>query len=215
MLFRHLAPLLREGEGSASPAPAPAPTPAPAPEPASRQPSADPASHRRGDADWRAEVAAQRVRAEQAESAIAQKERDIEAARADAERRVQEATAQYQTREQQLQGKLIDTALGAAARAAGLVDTDLLPLMDRSGVKLDADGNVQGINEAIEAFKAKKPAFFASQTDNPAPAQQPQKTGSPANPPADPNPPLVDVKKMSKSDYDAWWKAEQRRLRSA
>ena len=59
--------------------------------------------------------------------------------------------------------RLIDMELRLLAREAGITDLDFLalPSFDRSSVKVDKDGAIKGAPEAIAAFKAAKPTYFA------------------------------------------------------
>lgn len=56
----------------------------------------------------------------------------------------------------------IEAEIKAMAVSEGLTDLDLIKLVDMSAVKIDSNGEVAGVKEAIEEFKAKKPAFFGT-----------------------------------------------------
>ena len=68
------------------------------------------------------------------------------------------------------------TVKGLAAQS-GIIDPDLIAIADLSGVTVDDDGSVSGATEAIEAFKAAKPAFFGTPT---APGPKPTTTPKPS-----------------------------------
>jgi hypothetical protein len=89
---------------------------------------------------------------------------------------------------------------------------DLLPLVDRSGIKLDAEGNVTGVAEAFAAMKEKKPEWFKAQVAIPDPVlqQQQRSTGKPTPTPA-PAPGAVNkeaIMKMTDPEYKAWKKTQ-------
>ena len=58
--------------------------------------------------------------------------------------------------------RVIRAELKAAAIKAGMVDLDGLKLADLSKVKLNADGEVEGADELMEAMKKSKPYLFGS-----------------------------------------------------
>ena|ERR1700749_3536860 len=64
---------------------------------------------------------------------------------------------------QAMQDKLIDAKIEAQAVAAGIKDLEFLKLMDKSTVKLDEKGEVQGAIEAINALKTRKPELFGTE----------------------------------------------------
>lgn len=69
-----------------------------------------------------------------------------------------EATVKEKT---QLEQKWVEAELKAEATAAGLKDLDLTKLIDVSGVKIN-EGRIEGLKEAIESFKTKKPEYFGN-----------------------------------------------------
>jgi hypothetical protein len=96
-----------------------------------------------------------------------------------------------------------DAELRAAALGAGLVDLDLLPLIDKTGITVGDDGTVSGITEAIAKFKEKKPTYFGTPGAPPAPTP-PRQSGSPVPPPAPgPTPGPTPVGGQSAKDYKA------------
>lgn len=64
---------------------------------------------------------------------------------------------------QSMQDKLIDAKIEAQAVAAGIKDLEFVKLMDKSSVKIDEKGDVQGVSEAINAFKTRKPELFGTE----------------------------------------------------
>lgn len=61
-----------------------------------------------------------------------------------------------------LQETAIKTKIEAEAVAAGIKDLDLVSLVDKKDIKLDENGAITGVSEAIAAFKARKPDFFGA-----------------------------------------------------
>lgn len=57
---------------------------------------------------------------------------------------------------------LIEAKLEAKAISHGIMDTELVKLIDKSNLKLNEDGSIEGLEEAINDFKSKKPNFFGS-----------------------------------------------------
>lgn len=68
-----------------------------------------------------------------------------------------------QNKERVMQDKLIDAKLEAHAVAAGIKDIELVKLIDKSSLKLNEQGEVEGLADAINAFKTRKPDFFGSE----------------------------------------------------
>lgn len=72
-----------------------------------------------------------------------------------------QATAAQTEKLSKLQTRLVDNALRTAALEHGLVDMDLLPLVDRAKVKYNDDtGEVEGLSDAFTALKTSKPTWF-------------------------------------------------------
>lgn len=186
--------------------------------------------------ELRAEAAAQRVARQQAQERADNLARDLDAAKADVPRLIAEEAAKHTPKITKLHGTLINSELKASAVAAGMTDLDLLglPVLDRSKIKVDDDGNVTGVEEALAAFKTKKPEYFkgASTVAGAAAggstvagasggstvaggaggAARPTTTGSSANPPPATAAGAVDVKSMTKEQYAAHKTAMRRRL---
>lgn len=155
-------------------------------------------------ADVRAEAAQRRITGREAESRANTLNAEIATIRAEADRREAAALAAGNTRAERIKGRTIDAELRAAASASGLADMDLLPLMDRAGVTCDDDGNVAGVQAAIDAFKVRKPEYFRAGTPTPpAPPPVARRTGDPTPPPPPgPGAPAPQaVAAMPKADY--------------
>lgn len=60
-----------------------------------------------------------------------------------------------------IEQKWVEAEMKAEAIAAGLKDLELTKLIDTSTVKVN-DGKIEGLKEAIEAFKTRKPEYFGS-----------------------------------------------------
>ncbi len=147
--------------------------------------------------DWAGEAAAfYRGRAQDTEAALSA----ANAARAEAERRL----AQAETAARLGNERLMRAGLKAQAASAGIVDPDVLKLLDltASGVRLDDAGEVVGAKEALEALKAAKPwAFKQTAADKGSSSSTaPPPNGAPA------------TGKTAKEMTEAEWRAERARL---
>lgn len=206
-----------DGDGLPAPAPPnppPAPPPYRQPEPAPQpqRPARDPDDVAAG---LRAEAASWRV---QAQTAKAERDAADERARQATEgatRQVEEARTSQATVTNKIKQRAADAELRAAAASMGIVDTDLIPLIDRSTITVDDEGNVTGAAEAVTAFKAKKPEFFRQQQQQPpGPGPTPQRTGSfNQPPPPNPNPPPATVSTLNAAEYQSSKDAAARSLR--
>lgn len=102
----------------------------------------------------RGEAATHRAKAKEAEDALKSKEREAmsEAERKEAE--LKDAKAKADAADM----RIVNSEIKAAAATAGAVDPDaVVSLLDRSGVSIDADGNVTGVKAAIDALLKAKP----------------------------------------------------------
>lgn len=168
-------------------------------------------------ANLRVEAATRRVSERTVKDQLAANQRELDGLRTELSTRVTAARAEGQQVAEKVKKRAIDAELKAAAATAGLQDMDLLPLIERTGLACDDDGNVTGAAEAVAAFKTKKPEFFRA-----APAPRPGETitirsGSPA-PPAPPpgpggTPTGPDVRTMPKKEYGDAKKAALSSLR--
>ena len=62
-----------------------------------------------------------------------------------------------------MENQLIDAKIEAIAVSAGLRDIELVKLIDKKDIKLGENGEIVGINEAVTAFKTRKPEYFAQE----------------------------------------------------
>lgn len=93
--------------------------------------------------------------------------------------------------------RVLRAELKAIAKGHGVVDvTDALKVLDLSGVKLDAEGNVVGADELFEAAKKSKPYLFSTSNTSNTEKKPPVNDGKP-----------VDVRKMTPAEYEAHKKA--------
>jgi hypothetical protein len=62
----------------------------------------------------------------------------------------------------QANSRVIKTELRAKAAQMGIIDPDVLdlPTLDKSGVKIDVNGNVVGVDEFLTTVKTQKPHLF-------------------------------------------------------
>ena len=147
--------------------------------------------------DWAGEAAAYyRGRAQDTETALGA----ANAARLEAERKLEAAEAAARKGSE----RLMRAGLKAHAASAGIVDPDVLKLLDlkQAGVRLDEEGEVLGAKEAIEALKAAKPWAF-KQT-----AADKGSSSSTASPPG--APPATGKRALDMTEAE--WRAERARL---
>jgi hypothetical protein len=217
LLPRHMGgPMFHYAEGD-PPAPAAAPpVPPPAPPPPAYVPPPAPSHPGRGETieDVRAEAAARRIDARNAREAAEAAQREVVRIQKEADERVAASTAREQGVTTKIKARTADAELRAQAQAAGLQDMDLLPLINRSGIVVDDEGNVTGVAEAIEALKVKKPVYFTAPAAAPPPPRVTGSGAAPPPPPAGAAPPApTNVRQMSKEDYDAQKRAALRALK--
>lgn len=119
--------------------------------------------------------------------------------------------------------RFIKAEVKAAAIEAGLIDHDLIALIDIAGVKFDEQSNLVGVQEAVNNFKSKKPAFFkqangandgAKSGTGGAGATSTASTGSGRRPEEGGAPGPKDVRKLSKDEYRQAKRAELSKLRT-
>ncbi len=162
--------------------------------------------------DLRAEAAAHRVGERKAREEAETAKAALAAAQADIDGKLKAENEKATARITKMQQRVIESDLKAQAVAAGLEDMDLLPLLDRSGIKMDDDGNVTGVKEAIEAFKAKKPDYFKKASGGGEPKPKPKVTGDGGAPKPGDTPP-DNVKQMKPEEYRAWKANSLRKMR--
>ncbi len=157
-------------------------------------------------ANLRVEAAQRRITERDARDRLAANETEMTRLRTESQQRETAAREAGTSTANKVKQRAVEAELKAAAAIAGLRDADLLPLIDRTGVAIDDDGNVTGVDAAVTAFKAKKPEYF-----QPAAAPRPGervdvRSGSPAPPQPPPGPGGTpappDVRTMPKGDYN-------------
>jgi hypothetical protein len=200
------------------PATQPPATHAPRPPSPTYAPTESPRQNRNPEdtiADLRAESAARRIDArnatERADAALA----EIEAIKGKTAAEIEAAKAPLLAQVQKFNERIIGSEIKAAVVEAGIQDIDLvhLPQFDRSKITVDAEGNVKGVKEAVEAFKKAKPEYFrTAPTGNNPPRPTPTQRDNP--PPPVNNPEGVAVKDMDKKQYAAFKAGMGRRLRA-
>ncbi len=95
-----------------------------------------------------------------------------------------------------MQQRVIDAELKAQAVSAGLKDLDFLKMVDKSSFKIGEDGNITGIDKAINDLKSTKPFLFS---DN-------KRTSTSKNeslPNGDKNSNSMDAMKMTDEEWNA------------
>ena len=197
-----------DGDGASPPGPQPVPpqppfTPTPPREAPVRH---DERTRDEEIANLRAEAAQQRINARQAREDAEVALASVQEVRDAAARQVEEAEARLASVNQKIKNRTAQEALRAQAVAAGIVDEDLLPLIDRAAVAVDDEGNVTGAAEAVAAFKAKKPEFFRTAQQGPSnisgETPRPQRSGGFNAPAPNPNPPPASVTTLEPAAYN-------------
>ena len=88
---------------------------------------------------------------------------EIEDLKIQSQKEIQALKQSVAKEKETFQQKFIDAKLEAAAVAAGITDIDLVKLINKSGLTVDESGDLQGLSEAIQAFKEAKPSFFGTE----------------------------------------------------
>ncbi|MNS36630.1 hypothetical protein D3C86_1214060 [compost metagenome] len=107
--------------------------------------------------ELRLEAAENRVAASKLEKQLADAEKDFQERLAAREAEVR-TEAQAEARKE-----VAVSRLEALATKAGLLDPDLVSLIDASAIEFDDNGKMKNGQELIDAFKASKPNLFAAQ----------------------------------------------------
>jgi hypothetical protein len=85
----------------------------------------------------------------------------LKAEKEEAEKKAQEAAEQVKKAQESAQQRIINTEIRSVARVLNANDpNDVLALIDKSGIEIDDDGNVKGVDEAVKALKEAKPWMF-------------------------------------------------------
>lgn len=107
-----------------------------------------------------------------------------------------ESAAMVEQQSQAIAKIKIESEIKSLAISSGLLDLDCLPLLDSSGITLDQNGNIIGVDSALSDLKTKKPFLFSDNNN--------VKTSSTAR--STPTPKAksntyTPVKDMSESEY--------------
>ena len=71
--------------------------------------------------------------------------------------------AQISAKEKALNDKIIAAEVRAKGAALGLIDSEIaLQIMDKNKIKIGDDGNVEGVDEALESLQNTKPFLFTA-----------------------------------------------------
>ncbi len=147
--------------------------------------------------ELRQENAGYRVRAQKAESELAESQKVAQTAKEAADKVAKDAEERATKAEQAARARIIKAELKAHAIKAGIVDLDGLALADLSAVKLDDKGEVQGADEAIAALRKSKPYLFVATTGSPG-------RGGDGQPPTGGKPAQKRATDMTPEEYTAF-----------
>ena len=76
----------------------------------------------------------------------------LKAEKEEAEKKAQEAAEQAKKAQESAQQRVINTEIRSVARVLNANDpNDVLALIDKSGIAIDDDGNIKGVDEAVRA----------------------------------------------------------------
>ncbi|PAD91626.1 phage scaffolding protein [Shouchella clausii] len=85
----------------------------------------------------------------------------LKAEKEEADKKAAEAAEEAKKALEAANKRIIDTEIRAIARSLNANDpSDVLALMDKSGVEISEDGSVKGVEEAVAALKEAKPWMF-------------------------------------------------------
>ena len=85
----------------------------------------------------------------------------LKAEKEEADKKAAEAAEEAKKALEAANKRIIDTEIRAIARSLNANDpSDVLALMDKSGVEINEDGSVKGVEEAVAALKEAKPWMF-------------------------------------------------------
>ncbi len=188
-------------------------TTTPAPAAPAAAPAAPAAPATRNPAELMAELAAERVSKRDLEARTTQLQEELGRVRTEAEKKTQTEVAAATEKLSRMQKRVVDAELRGKAAESGLADLDLLahPLLDRSKIVVDEEGNVSGIAEAFEELKSKKPEWF-KKPGTPQTQAAPVTTGAPTPNPAS-APSTADVNAMTPEEYRKFRADFMRKLR--
>jgi hypothetical protein len=102
----------------------------------------------------------EKAEAERQKAAMSEAER-LQAEKEEATKRAEEASEKATKAQEAANQRIINTEIKSIARSLNANDpADVLALLDKAGVEIDDDGNVQGAEEAVKALKEAKPWMF-------------------------------------------------------
>jgi hypothetical protein len=111
--------------------------------------------------ELREEAKNNRLEAAAMKTKLAEFETTTAAQKASAEKAVADANKRFEEFQKASTDKVIRTEVRAGAKEAGLLDLDLIKLIDISGFKVNEDGDVVAPEGYWTTLKAAKPHFFA------------------------------------------------------
>lgn len=85
----------------------------------------------------------------------------LKAEKEEAAKKAEEATEQAKKAQESANQRILNTEIRSVARALNANDpADVLALLDKSGIEMDDEGNVVGVEEAVKSLKEAKPWMF-------------------------------------------------------
>ena len=166
--------------------------------------------------ELRAEAAARRVEAKQAREHAKRLEEERDSLKLANEKALADERAKGTQSAEKFKKRALNSELKAVALSHGLADADLLPLIHQKygdKIKIDDEGNIEGIEEAVAAFKAEKPAYFGEKKSSAESDDKKTQTGSSKKPVSDDNLKATNVSTLKKEDYEARKKQHLAKLR--
>jgi hypothetical protein len=85
----------------------------------------------------------------------------LKAEKEEADKKAQEAADQAKKAQETANQRIINTEIRSIARSMNANDpNDVLALLDKSGIEMDDEGNVKGVEDVVKALKEAKPWMF-------------------------------------------------------
>ncbi|MEH7456328.1 phage scaffolding protein [Bacillus sp. JJ1127] len=85
----------------------------------------------------------------------------LQAEKEEAAKKALEASELAQKAQEQANARILNTEIKSVARSLNANDpNDVLALLDKSEINVDEEGNIQGVESAVESLKASKPWMF-------------------------------------------------------
>lgn len=105
-------------------------------------------------------IAFEQVEEERKKQEMTEVER-LQAEKDEAAKKVVEASELAQKAQEKANARILNTEIKSVARSLNANDpNDVLALLDKSEIKVDEEGNIQGVESAVESLKASKPWMF-------------------------------------------------------